>query len=169
MESKECTGCHIVKSLSEYSLIKRSGKLYTKCKQCVREQRKKWKEKNPDYHKKWRDENRERVRTYYHTPNVVAQREKYQKSPDGRLKRYLAKKARYHLPENEMKHNARAAIRRAIKKGILPKVNTLMCSNCKVNQAEHYHHHNGYDKEHRIDVIPVCQKCHLILDGFIKE
>ena len=27
-------------------------------------------------------------------------------------------------------------------------------------QGEQYHHHKGYAPEHRLDVVPICRKCH---------
>jgi hypothetical protein len=46
--------------------------------------------------------------------------------------------------------------------GRLPPINTRICINCG-QQAEHYHHHNGYDEKHRKDVVPVCHKCHIAI------
>lgn len=57
------------------------------------------------------------------------------------------------------KKSAHEAVRRAIKRGVLLKANTLKCSSCP-NQAQEYHHHNGYDKAHWLDVVPICKKCH---------
>jgi hypothetical protein len=60
------------------------------------------------------------------------------------------------------KINAQIVVSVAVRNGKLPKISTMKCSNCQ-NQAKHYHHHKGYNKEHQLDVIPVCYKCHKIL------
>lgn len=33
------------------------------------------------------------------------------------------------------------------------------CHYCPA-QAKQYHHHNGYEPEHYLDVVPICIKCH---------
>jgi hypothetical protein len=43
--------------------------------------------------------------------------------------------------------------------GLLPPAKTLLCVDCGA-QAQEYHHHNGYEPEHLLDVIPVCRACH---------
>jgi hypothetical protein len=58
-----------------------------------------------------------------------------------------------------MKRKARTAVNNAVRDGIIPKVGTLQCVECDT-VAEQYHHHNGYDKQHWLDVIPVCRGCH---------
>ena len=55
---------------------------------------------------------------------------------------------------------AQMAVSRAVKSGRLPNLITLICLYCG-NKAKYYHHPNGYDKEHRFDVVPVCCKCHM--------
>lgn len=47
----------------------------------------------------------------------------------------------------------------AIEAGILPKAKALMCLYC-YKPAKHWHHVNGYDKNHTFDVVPVCYSCH---------
>lgn len=57
------------------------------------------------------------------------------------------------------KRHAHSAVSRAVKRGKLPAANTQKCHYCP-GIAKEYHHHNGYDKEHWLDVLPVCKKCH---------
>ena len=71
------------------------------------------------------------------------------------------KNGRHCHPE---KHRAQNAVAYAIKDGKLPQAKSRKCSICKVKQAMDYHHYLGYDKVHWLDVIPVCRKCHKILD-----
>lgn len=54
---------------------------------------------------------------------------------------------------------ARAALRKAVLTGELPNIKTLVCVDCGA-PAQEYHHHNGYEPEHWLDVIPLCHKCH---------
>jgi hypothetical protein len=61
--------------------------------------------------------------------------------------------------EKKLRVQARNAVNKAVIAGILPRVTTLHCGKCGA-QAESYHHHNGYDPAHRLDVVPLCNKCH---------
>ena len=54
---------------------------------------------------------------------------------------------------------ARAAVRWAVQLGRIPRASDLVCTDCG-GPARHYDHHLGYAKEHRLDVQPVCTKCH---------
>ncbi len=69
---------------------------------------------------------------------------------------------------NPNRIKAHSAVQMAVKKGTLPQVHTLQCvykgSNCQ-GQAQHYHHPNGYEPEHWLDVIPVCHDCHCEIHG----
>ena len=56
---------------------------------------------------------------------------------------------------------ARQSVHQRVRRGLMPRVTTLKCE-CGA-QAQHYHHHKGYAKEFRNDVVPVCVKCHIIL------
>ena len=55
------------------------------------------------------------------------------------------------------KRQAKNAVYYAAKTGKIPKVQSMGCS-CG-NQAQHYHH-DSYEYEHRLNVIPVCKPCH---------
>jgi len=58
---------------------------------------------------------------------------------------------------------ARDAVKFAVRTGKLPRVSTLSCPCGK--QAQHYHHHLGYSREHRLDVLPLCAVCHKAADA----
>ena len=60
-------------------------------------------------------------------------------------------------PEYRKKHNARQAVIRAVKKG-MPR--PTHCPRCKRKAVVHGHHHNGYEKEHWLDVVWLCARCH---------
>jgi excisionase family DNA binding protein len=54
---------------------------------------------------------------------------------------------------------ATAAVRGAVLGGLLEPVETLRCADC-AEAAQAYHHHRGYAPQHRLDVIPLCDRCH---------
>ncbi len=54
---------------------------------------------------------------------------------------------------------ARSAVRSMIRAGKMPAASTLRCKHCG-KPAKGYHHHNGYELEHHLDVIPLCVPCH---------
>lgn len=56
--------------------------------------------------------------------------------------------------------NAHQAVKRAIETGKLPPIDSVICADCGEAQAEEYHHTNGYEKEHWLDVTPLCLACH---------
>lgn len=60
------------------------------------------------------------------------------------------------------KYKARNKVNNAIAKNKIPKASDLICINCK-NIAQQYHHHNGYNIEHWLDVVPVCIACHSLI------
>jgi hypothetical protein len=58
-----------------------------------------------------------------------------------------------------VKRQARAAVFCAIKRGKIPKINTLNCAHCS-KPAQAYHHYKGYEAEFRLVVEPLCHLCH---------
>jgi len=68
------------------------------------------------------------------------------------------RKRRLRRPSVKQGNRAAEAVRQAIKRGILPPVQTQFCI-CG-NQAKNYHHYKGYAKENFLDVVPVCVSCH---------
>ncbi|MHC4749533.1 MAG: hypothetical protein ACYTFW_06615 [Planctomycetota bacterium] len=57
------------------------------------------------------------------------------------------------------KVKAQSAVNVAVKKGVLPHVKTLKCTDCG-NPAQQYDHWQGYDNHNWLNVQPVCIKCH---------
>lgn len=55
--------------------------------------------------------------------------------------------------------NAHDAVKYQIRRGRLPRPADAQCVECG-EQAQHYHHHLGYEREHRLHVLPVCAACH---------
>lgn len=56
--------------------------------------------------------------------------------------------------------NAHQAVKRAIETGKLPPIDSVICADCGEAKAEEYHHTNGYEKEHWLNVTPLCLSCH---------
>ena len=82
---------------------------------------------------------------------------KYQKTEKGKRSIRTSEK-RFYL-RNPERSNIKNAVHYAVIIGKLPHLNTLQCHFCPA-KAEQYHHHLGYEPEHRLDVIPVCRICH---------
>lgn len=59
---------------------------------------------------------------------------------------------------NPEKKSARDAVSALVRAGKMPKPSSLDCL-CGA-KAEEYHHHMGYDKANRLNVIPLCRSCH---------
>ena len=84
---------------------------------------------------------------------------KYGQSDHGK-KRYRERAARSHklFP---MRAKARQAVVNAVRSGKFLSASTNTC-NCG-KQAQHWHHHNGYDEPHWFDVVSLCASCHKLL------
>lgn len=187
---KQCSRCHQVKPTSEFHRDKgkRDG-LKSMCKACACERLNKWRksetgqastkastqrrihsEKWQEYRRRYRQrqdvrekERKYALQRYYEkrdNPDFVeymqSERRKavvkrYMSSPEGRR---VTRKAKQH-PHRR----ANRAIRYAIERGDIPSASTLVCTKCGA-PAQHYHHHNGYDLNHWLDVIPLCVPCH---------
>lgn len=99
----------------------------------------------------------------------------YQKRPEVRHRKNARLRHRYkydsnyrqrtlahinaHDKANPEQKRARKAVQRAVKSGVLPAVKTQSCAKCGT-AAQEYHHHKGYDKEDRLEVMPLCRSCH---------
>lgn len=60
---------------------------------------------------------------------------------------------------------ARVKVREAVRKGILPHISTQQCNECS-NGAACYHH-ESYEVEHWLDVLPLCWPCHSKRDRWL--
>ena len=135
-DTKRCFKCGKVKPTSEFYKDKsRYDGLEYKCKACR-------KDYGHSYQKTHRAESVKRISRW----------RKSLPDPDIYCKQY---KKRH--PDRA---RAKDAVKYAVKMGRLPKVTTLQCAKCRNRPAAHYHHHNGYAKEHRLDVTPLCPVCH---------
>ena len=83
-----------------------------------------------------------------------AQRADYQKKKD-----VYADRMRTRRKTEPEKKRAHEAVRRAIRRGLLVRPDS--CSQCGNNQMRiEAHHHKGYAKENRLEVIFLCTSCH---------
>jgi len=122
----------------------------TICKDCTKAVNRRYYQKNKDhiaeYARKYRNDNREKER---------ARDRKRDATPERRA----------HRRRMKIKHRdatlARSAVYGAIKRGDIERLPCEVCGDTKDIQA---HHHKGYDKEHRLDVIFLCKKHHVIAD-----
>lgn len=100
-------------------------------------------------------------RHYRQSETVKVRQKHYQKryrqTEKGR-KAQIDGQKRYKIRHPE-RAKARIAVIKAVKTGRLPRPDSLQCHYCPA-QANQYHHHNGYEPIHYLDVIPVCTKCH---------
>lgn len=170
---KTCSKCGEAKPLTEYSVNRKAkDNLHTYCKACASDYMREWRENNRarrlEYMREWHAENREHESQYA--------RERYQTDEEHR-QRVLGwqrewrannlESARQYERERGQKADwttaqvrARTVVNRTVRRGLLPPAWSMVCDACDEAQAAHWHHHNGYDKEHRLDVIPLCLDCH---------
>lgn len=136
--NKQCTKCGLIKNIDDFHVEKsRSDGRYPSCKACV---------------KVYHDE---------HSKELTKKAAEWNASHPAEIKR----NKRNYVVNNPHKAQSRVAIHQAVAAGKLPKVTTLICSVCNRKQAEHYHHHRGYERKHWLDVIPVCAVCHIDIEG----
>jgi hypothetical protein len=182
--TKPCSKCGIPKTLDEFGRNKmgKYGRAST-CKECRRaqavdynarpdvkarkldwarrnskqanESSRRWQKNNPERRnetaRKWAMANKTKAR---------ASVKKWIKAHPDKVREYARRHQRRRIARNPEKHKARWAVNNAIAMGKIPRASTFICSECGMHQASQYHHHNGYDEEHRLDVKPVCGKCH---------
>lgn len=116
------------------------------------------KEEIKSYYKKYREQNKEIInkqkKHYKNTEKGKKANDKYNKSIKGLLRK--SKDVLNH-PEH---YKARREVSNAIRNKKLKSPKGLICSKCNDEKAKHYHHYNGYGKEQRLDIIPLCISCH---------
>lgn len=160
--AKRCSHCKQIKSLSEFYKNRTSKDgCQSYCKPCCN---------NTGCKYRGTKKGKAAIKRYNQSEKGKATAKRYTQSEEGKAadKRYyqsekgkIAHEAgikRYNIRHPEQKQ-AQVTVNDAIRKGQLPRLDTLQCS-CG-SQAKHYHHNKGYAPEHWLDVIPVCRKCHL--------
>lgn len=159
---KRCSHCKIVKQIEEFHKDRAapSGLTYS-CKACQVVSHKKYSRtvKGQAAQKRgqrsaralaWRSE-------FSGSARERAYKKRWRKTPLGKRACQLSKESeRTKYPERQ---KARDVITMAVRTGHLPRAGTLLCNTCD-KPAKEYHHHLGYAREHRLNVIPLCRGCH---------
>lgn len=148
--TKQCSKCKRKLPIIAFNKDSRaSDGLRCECKECRAQDSAKYYEKNA-----------EKIKSYvadWQRANYDKWLEYARKSRENNPAPYreAVKRSQSKYPEHV---KARDAVKYAVKKGKLPPVDKCLCVRCG-KQAEAYHHWS-YLKEHRLDVIPVCDYCH---------
>ena len=152
MDTKRCTKCGVTKSVDQYHK-RGNGKFYAHCIECHR----KWVSRNSSTESS-KKKRRERDKDRYWSDD--GKRRDYLKEWWSSDKGKDLEKGRYKdkYAKNPEKFQAKSAVQRAIKKGLLPRASDLPCDECGKPATEF--HHESYAVEHRLDVIPLCKMCH---------
>jgi hypothetical protein len=151
---KRCITCGTIKPIDEFHFAKnRKDGRNPECKQCRQKYGRTFWQKNKEIiakrAKRFYEENKEKI---------LERNREYRQTDKAKIDK--AKKVREYNLGNPQKYKAHNAVNNCIRDGKLPRTKTLICSICNEKQAEHYHHPNGYEPEHWLDVIPVCNICH---------
>lgn len=139
METKVCNKCGRELPIDDFYLKKnRHGNYHheARCKECHKEAS-----------RKFREEHKE----------AYAQYERERATTDKRKQQRRDAVYRYN-EKNPEKHRAHNAVSKAVSRGKINKPQT--CENCGAEERLEAHHWHGYDKEHWLDVIWLCYKCH---------
>ena len=164
IKPKQCSKCKEIKPIDNY--YKHSGI----CKNCIylSHQTPEYKDYQAKYRKtegcKKSQAKHRKTQKYKDTQKRHRQTTKYRETikrlheTEQYKKKAKEKRIKYDSTHREIRA-VHQATHRAVDSGKLPRPDTLICHYCG-NPAIQYHHHNGYDKEHRFDVVPVCCKCH---------
>jgi len=185
--TKQCTKCKQIKPLGEFHKRSSSSDGYRcACKQCRKKDQVTWYEEKGGraYKKRYRqteqgkEVHRRESRKYRQSKKgKISQKRgrlKYDKTEKGKAQalknrqKWIKEKGKEYqrnaVQQNLNQYKAYQSVRTAIEKGELPKPSTLPCKFCfddaHLKSAEEYHHHKGYAREHWLDVIPLCKKCH---------
>lgn len=151
MPTKQCSKCRQIKDLELF--FRRSDTSDGRradCKVCKSKADREY-EKRPEV----REKQRKQHKAFFerHKEKIM------QKYRQGMYKQIVLRSRAAWIERNPEAHSAHNSVRNAVVRGRLARISTRRCAHCG-GQAHHYHHHNGYGPEHRLDVIPLCRKCH---------
>lgn len=177
VEMKFCKKCEQWKELSEFHKHKlHKDGLASNCKVCVnskiseyqktengvqvrRKANSKYKKSEKGKISNHRYITTDKVRERYRNSGI-----KYRASEQGKIKIKEYKhsdngkqKSKEYRNNNPLQTKARATVSQAVYTNKLPRASTYICKCGK--QAQEYHHWS-YEKEHWLDVIPLCVQCH---------
>jgi hypothetical protein len=162
MLNKQCSRCGVVKPISDYYVRNaRPSGHQSHCKECANAMHTAYMKtpKGRASEKRTRQTvGREAIRRYDQSEKGRAKRKRFMQTAAYKAlhqKANLAYRNRY--PE---KIKAQSAIAGEIAAGRMQSAKTKLCASCG-EQASHYHHYKGYEREHWFDVTPLCRRCHL--------
>jgi len=150
--SKRCTSCKQIKPVAEfYAMNRNKGQksgYHCWCKICDKNKMIKY----------YQSPKGKVVKSQYErSENGKAARSRYQKSERGKIA--SIKSVKEYRKTKRDRYQAHYAITNAVRYGKLRRASDFTCSKCP-NQASEWHHHEGYEPEHFLDVVPVCTACH---------
>ena len=163
--TKQCSGCKKPKGLDDFPRYK-LGKLgrHNQCKVCRREANQRY------IHS---DRGKAKRKALAQSPKAKQAMRQYLDTPHGRIlhakhgkqwmqtdkgKAYRKEADKRRAEKHPKKVKARLAISHEIAQGRMQSAKTQFCAHCG-NKAEYWHHHRGYEAEHRLDVIALCRHC----------
>jgi len=152
---------------------KKHARRSARCAECAglrrEEQKKKWKEANPNYHteyvRDWRKKNPEQNRAIGRSEAAKARRREWWLSDEGRAKGRDYARKRYAQSDQRKKRRARNAVATEVRAGRL--IPPDLCEDCgetpgqgsdgrRLIRADHY---LGYDEPHWLSVRWICVHC----------
>ena len=164
---KRCSKCHRLLPIDDFYKDRKNkdGRMGL-CKNCHNKRLVRQRQTNPESREsqrkgsqKYRDKNlskvREKDRSYYHERGGKEKADEWRSKNWDKVSASL-KKSR---AKNVLKDKARAAVRKAIRRGDIAK--PRKCKKCrKVTRDLEAHHHRGYTKPHWLDIEWLCEDCH---------
>lgn len=165
---KQCSKCKEWKD-RETGFHKDKGKkdgLSSSCKQCVIEHVRRYRQtpRGQEVTKVYNRSGQRKTVSFKYSQTEKAKRVS--------RKYYLSEKSKRRVIDFREQHpemqKAGNKVINEVRRGRIPKARDLKCSNCG-RQAVHYHHHKGYEKEHWLDVIPLCGRCHYLANHSTKK
>jgi len=160
IKTKICSKCKRIKSTSEFyeHSLSKDGYQYW-CKECASLHHEKYRQS-----KKGITSSRKAAKHYRNTKNGQIRIKQYKQSENGKVaeqKYRQSKKGKENQKRYEVKFpnkiRAKVSVMMAVRSGKLLHVKSLICS---CDQPAQQYHHPSYEPEHRLDVTPLCIKCH---------
>ena len=132
-----------------------------KQKKLSKERFKRFREKNPDYHREYYQKNKkeinEKAKLYKKKREIIKNRSLYNKRYREKNKEIINKKAKEYskmykkLPENKIKLKSQIIAQK------IPIPKEQLCEICKINEAKD-RHHPDYNKS--LNILYLCKSCH---------
>lgn len=158
---KTCAQCVSVKPLSDYYQDKH-GKYSSHCIDCNRSI-------GREYHYANKQKRLPQMAEYRHANKEQLSAKERERRADPAYREKVAQELKQWREQNRdyiaaynrsLPAKARGAVNKAVRSGKLPPPDTMVCDSCDEALAAHYHHFNGYEREHWFDIEPLCTECH---------